>query len=218
MVVPYLVYPLVAQPVILLHSMGRDYDKETAMDDIAQLWFQMEDHVQANLKVYLLGIGLTVPFLFFTRKWTIPLILYILEISIYCGLMHTFIYGLVGLAGWFKNSSSIRALRKDGMPVDAVNWGTPFVRFWDKELYDPQWLVYVECGFMVVIVLLVFRFRPMRTQKPKPRFGIDGKRTSNSDEAVAVAKKYGSKRYADDWVKDSAKPVVGSRPPDKLDR
>ncbi len=175
------------------------------MDDFAQIWFLVEEHVQTYIKFYALGVAIGVPLIFFTRKWTVPLILYALEICVYFFIMHVLVYVLVGITGWFKNSSSIRALRKDGMPIDAVSWGTPFVRFWDKTLYDPQWLVYMEYVFMVVIVILVLRYRPMRTQKPKPRFGVDGKRKNESEEAMAVAQKYGSRRYADDWAKEAAK-------------
>ena len=74
------------------------------------------------------------------------------------------------------------------------------VRFWDKELYDPQWIVYMECVFMVVIVALVLKYRPMHTQKPKPRFGLDGvKKEEMEREASSVAKKYGTKRYSNEW-------------------
>jgi hypothetical protein len=183
------------------------------MDDFAQIWFLMEEHVQTYLKFYALGIVVAVPFLYFTRKWTLPLILYAVEMCIYFSIMHVIIHAFVGITAWFRTNSSIRALRKDGMPIDAVYWTTPLVRFWDKTVYDPQWLLYVEYGFMVAIVFLVLKYRPMHTQKPKPRFGVDGKRKGDSEEAVAVAQKYGSRRYADDWAKESAKPPQSSRVP-----
>jgi len=81
------------------------------MDDFAQIWFLMEEHVQTYLKFYALGIVIAVPFIYFTRKWTVPLVLYAIEICIYFSIMHALVYVFVGITGWFKNSSSIRALR-----------------------------------------------------------------------------------------------------------
>ena len=183
------------------------------MDDFAQLCFLMEEHVQIYFKFYLLGIAVAVPLIYFTRKWTVPLLLYTVEICIYFCIMHVLVHAFVGITAWFKTNSSIRALRKDGMPIDAVFWSTPFVKFWDTTLYDPQWLLYVEYVFMAVIILLVLKYRPMHTQKPKPRFGVDGKRRNESEEAVVVAQKYGSKRYADDWARESAKSAQSSKTP-----
>jgi uncharacterized integral membrane protein len=182
------------------------------MDTFTEVWFLLSDHIQANLKLYILGIVLAVPFVYFTRKWTVPLILYSIEICIYFLIMHVFVHCAVIVTAWFKTNSSIRALRKDGMPTDAVFWTTPMAKFWDKTLYDPEWIVYMEYAFMAIIVILVFKYRPMHTQKPKPRFGIDGTRRSESEkDAQAVAHKYGSRRYADDWDKGAVKPTREGR-------
>ncbi len=186
------------------------------MDSFAEISFLVSDHIEANLKFYLLGVLFAIPFIYFTRKWTVPLILYTIEICIYFAFMHIFIHALVGITAWFKTNSSIRALQKDGLPPDAVFWTTPMVKFWDKAAYDPLWVIYVEYAFMAVIIVLVLKFRPMHTQKPKPRFSIDGtKRGESEKDAMTVAKKYGSKRYADEWVKKpgkSARDVPGRKP------
>jgi len=113
----------------------------------------------------------------------------------------------------------MRALRPDGMPVDAVSWATPWIYFWEEKMYSPSWLVYVEYAFMVAIVLVVLKFRPLRTQKPKPRFGVDGsKRSESEQDANAVANKYGRRRYADEWAKEAAKSARDNRTRDRLDR
>jgi hypothetical protein len=182
------------------------------MDAFAEIWFQLSDHVQANFKLYILGFVIAVPLVYFARKWTVPLILYTIEICIYLSIMHIFIHVLVAITAWFKTNSSIRALQKDGLPQDAVFWSTPMVKFWDRTLYDPRWIVYVEYVFLVVIVILVLKYRPMHMQKPKPRFGVDGTKKSESDkDAQAVAKKYGSRRYADEWTNKTDKTSRGGR-------
>lgn len=182
------------------------------MDDFFAIWSLLSVHVQTNLTAYIIGCALAVPFIYFTRKWTVPAILYTLEISIYLAIMHIIVHLVVGLTAWFKTNSSIRALNKEGVPVDAVFWATPVVRFWDKTLYDPQWIAYMECAFIVVTTILVLKFRPMHTQKPKPRFGIDGTKKGESDkDTKSLANKYGRNRYADDWAKEAAKSSRDSR-------
>lgn len=182
------------------------------MDDFFEIWAMVADHIQDHQKAYILGVVLAVPAIFFTRKWSIPLFLYAVEICIYFALMHVFVHGLVALTGWFKENSSMRALRKDGRPLDAVDWTTPLVRFWNNEAYDPQWVAYMELAFVAIIVLLVFKFRPLRTQKPKPRFGIDGSKKAEKDsDSQAVANRYGRRRYADEWAKEAAKSSRDSR-------
>jgi uncharacterized integral membrane protein len=182
------------------------------MDTFFETWSLISDHVQANLKAYILGCVLAVPFIYFTRKWTVPLILYTIEISIYLAIMHLVVHVVVGLTAWFKTNSSMRALRPDGVPVDAVYWTTPLVNFWEKKIYDPQWIIYVESGFIVLVIILVLKFRPMHVQKPKPRFGVDGSKKAESDQnAQTVANRYGRRRYADEWAKDAVTSARNSR-------
>ena len=182
------------------------------MDTFSELWFLMSDHVEANMKAYIIGCVLAVPFIYFTRKWTVPLIFYTIEICIYMVIMHVVVFVAVNLTAGFKNSSSMKMLRPDGVPVDAVYWTTPLVKFWEKQIYNPEWLVYVEYAFAFILIVLVLKFRPMHTQKPKPRFGVDGTKKGESDqEAQAVANKYGRNRYADEWAKEAAKSARASR-------
>jgi hypothetical protein len=164
------------------------------------------------MKAYIIGGVLAVPFIYFTRRWTIPLFLYTIELSIYCSVMHVLVHVFVVLTAWFKTNSSIRALQKDGLPPDAAFWTTPIVKFWEKSLYDPEWVIYVEGVFAAILIILVLKYRPMHTQKPKPRFGIDGAKKGEADaEAQSVANKYGRNRYADEWAKEAAKSARASR-------
>ena len=186
--------------------------KETGMEEFFEIWYLLSGHVQANLTAYVIGCVLALPLIYFTRKWSVPGILYAIEISIYLTIMHIVIHLVVGLAAWFKTNSSIRALNKEGVPVDAVFWTTPMVRFWDKTIYDPQWIAYMELSFILIIVILVLRYRPMRTQKPKPRFAVDGTKKAETDnDTKSLANKYGRNRYADDWAKEAAKSSRDSR-------
>ena len=150
------------------------------MSELIDAMTPLVGHMEENIAYYLIGALFLGVFIFFTRRWTVPFILYTLEYSAYLVAMHVVVHYVTAVTGWFRNSSSMKALRPDGMPVDAVEWSTPFSEFWDKANYDPEWIFYVECGFAVVIFLLMLWLRPMKTQKPKSRYEIDGTKKSDS--------------------------------------
>ncbi len=135
----------------------------------------------AHFRDYALYYGISlvvlVPLLYATRKYSLPIIFYTLETVIYLGLMHIAVWLLVTVTRWFAENSSMRALREDGRPLDAPEWGTPLLEFWRREAYDPQWLVYVEIVAILLIILLVWKFRPLRIKyKGKRRqFANEGK-------------------------------------------
>ena len=141
------------------------------------------EHLKGYAFLYVLAaIGL-IPLFFVTRKWTVPFILYTIEVLIYLALMHLAVYVFVGVTRWFRESSSMKALRpEDGRPVDTPEWGTPLLQFWDKALYDPQWIIWVEVVFAFILVFLVLRYRPMKVQ---------GKRKKRH-----FATEHSSKKYA----------------------
>ena len=137
--------------------------------------------VLAHLKEYyvLYGAALLVlaPALYFTRKYSLPIIFYVLETIVYLCMMHTAMWLIVSLTRWFAENSSMRALREDGRPMDTPEWGTPLLNFWQVESYDPHWVVYVEAAAALIIMLLVWRYRPLRIKyKGKKRhFANEGK-------------------------------------------
>ena len=49
------------------------------------------------------------------------------------------------------------------------HWTTPFRYFYDRTLYNPRWLFYVEIGLVAVIVVLMWKWRPLRPQKKSQR-------------------------------------------------
>lgn len=126
-------------------------------------------HFQDFYGYYIVGALVLLPLLFFTRKYSLPLILFSIESIIYMGLMHVFIGTVVRVTRWFKENSSMRALREDGKPIDAPEWTTPWIAFWDETQYDPQWIYYMEIVFCVLVVIAVFRFRPMKVQRNRER-------------------------------------------------
>ena len=125
--------------------------------------------VLEHLKEYVVGYTIAgvclIPLLFFTRKWSLPLILFTVETVIYLCIVHIVMHYVVAMAAWFKEQSSMKALQEDGKPSDAPTWGTPLTEFWDKVQYDPEFLIWVELGLAIVIVCMVIRYRPLKVQK-----------------------------------------------------
>lgn len=148
------------------------------------------EHLAAFYPYYVFGALILLPFLFFTRRWTIPLIAYGAELIIYFSAMHVLMHVLVILARWFKENSSMRALREDGKPIDAPEWTTPLLNFWESVQYNPAFLFYVELVFVVLIFVLVLRLRPLKIQRVrKARYNAAGQKITKGS---ATAHKSGS--------------------------
>ncbi len=125
------------------------------------------DHFKEFYLYYLGPAAVLLPTLFFTRRYSVPLILYAVEIGIYFVMLHLVWHWLVGLVRWFAEESSMEALGPDGRPVDSPEWTTPLLQFWDKAAYDPQWIIYAEGVMALIIVYLVWRYRPLKVQKKR---------------------------------------------------
>lgn len=127
------------------------------------------EHLQAHYAYYIVGALVLLPLVYIGRKYVLPGLLFTLESVIYMTLMHFSVGTLVRVTRWFKENSSMRALREDGVPVDAPEWTTPWLEFWDKTIYDPPWVFYVEIVFCILIVAAVFRYRPLKIRKGRNR-------------------------------------------------
>jgi hypothetical protein len=133
-------------------------------------------HFQTWAIAYACGAVVLLPVLFFTRRYSVPAILFAIETLIYFAVAHTVMWCIVTMATWFKNNSTMRALEKDGTMRDVADWSIPYLQFWEKELYNPQWVMYLEGVFAVLIILAVFRYRPLKVHNPhKRRYDDAGK-------------------------------------------
>lgn len=159
-----------------------------------ELFEIIREHVEANLSIYIVLCVILVPFLYATRRWSFPLIFYTVETCIYLGIMHTIIHGIVKVALWFYINTRMKALSDDTTPPGAPDWGTPWVDFWNYEAYSPTWVAYMELVFALIIIFLVWRYRP-------PRFKIKPARVKQqSKEQESARKEFEEKRkrYLDD--------------------
>ena len=134
-------------------------------------------HLRENAQAYTVLTICILPLLFVTRKYSVPFIMYIVEYILYMTVVHTVIYSVLVAARWFKENSSMRALRADGVPVDAPNWTMPYLQFWDVERYIPQWIWKVEIVIAILVIAAMWRYRPMKIQSKRVRrFEDSGKK------------------------------------------
>ncbi len=152
-------------------------------------------HFEANWQIYAIVLVFMIPIIFFTRKWSLPLIFYTIETTIYLVIMHIVVHLFVILVVWFKVNTSMRALREDGNHVDAPDWATPLYDFWNLEAYIPQWIAYVEIAFAVIIILLVFWYRPPALGPVKSR---RAKKRLKEHNAIREEMEKRKARYMDD--------------------
>jgi len=125
---------------------------------------QLLAHVTEYAIAYILIILCLLPVLYVTRRYSVPLIQYSLEIVLYLGLMHLTLWLLVWGTREFRKASSMRALESPGAGGEP-EWGTPLLEFWNRAAYDPEWLFWVEVVFAVLIIYLVARYRPLKIQR-----------------------------------------------------
>lgn len=151
------------------------------------------EHLQTNYVAYIVLAICTLPLIYLTRKYSVPVILYTLEILVYCTIVHAVVHVVVLLTVWFKDQSSFRALDSKG--VEEISWTTPLLEPWARELYDPAGLFIFEIIVFVLIFAAVIRYRPMKIHKGRQRkFDDRGKKIKSGARSAAGAKPpaYGS--------------------------
>lgn len=145
------------------------------MEAYSEAWAIVVEHVGAHQTVYtvvgVLFVAL-LPLIYLTRRWTGPIILYTVETICYLYGMHVGVGVVTRAAAWFKESSSMdRAFSRE---KEAVEWTTPWLRFWEQEAYFPPNIFWIEVVFAVLIIFAVWRYRPLRVRR-KAR-GVGGKK------------------------------------------
>jgi len=152
-------------------------------------------HFEDNWKIYAIVLAFMIPIIIVTRKWSLPVIFYTIETTIYLVLMHIIVHVFVIVVVWFKVNTSMRALREDGTPAEVPDWATPLYDFWNLEAYIPKWIAYVEIAFVIAIILLVIWFRPPVLGPVKSK---RAKRRSKEQSAVREEMEKKKARYMDD--------------------
>jgi uncharacterized membrane protein (GlpM family) len=125
-------------------------------------------HLKEHYGWYVFGLICVLPPFVLLRRYTVAPVMYAVELVIYMGLLHCLIYGVVVVAAWFKDQSTLKRAR--GLVQASFNpgWKTPLLRFWDRQQYDPPWLLYFELVLLVVVIFLMWRYRPLKRTRRKP--------------------------------------------------
>ena len=125
----------------------------------------LQSHFQQHFKIYIGILIVLLPFAIIFRRWSIPLTIYCIELSIYLTVMHVALRTFLHFAAWFKDQSYM----EKAFDTKSVNpgWTTPLFEVWDLSKYYPTWVFYIEIVFLVVVVVLMYRIRPLRPQKRK---------------------------------------------------
>ncbi|NLN94139.1 MAG: hypothetical protein GX130_12650 [Candidatus Hydrogenedens sp.] len=160
------------------------------MDFYIELFSPLFPHFKEYGTYYIIGVPVLLTAIYFSRRYSVPAILFSLEFSLYTVGMHTVVHVLVRLFAWFKNSSSMKALQADGTRLDPEAWTTPWKNFWEWDIYDPEWIPYMEGAFIVVIILLMARYRPFRPTNKRRRRYVPPPKPVNSDDNWGVPKQY----------------------------
>ncbi len=155
---------------------------------------QIIDHLSEYMVFYLIGVPLAIAAIYFTRPYSVSLIMYSLEIAIYLASMHTILHFCVQFFTWFSHETQFQAIGDRGTGGD---WETPWLRFWEWEVYHPQWLIYLEVALIVIILFLVRRYRPMTVQRKQkisvkaagPQKKKKGKGDDDDDDGWGVSTK-----------------------------
>ena len=152
------------------------------------------EHFKEFYVYYLIGAACILPPLIFFRRFTVAAFMYLIELCIYLALMHGVMYGVIAVAAWFKDQSTMKRARGLIGETFDPGWTTPILRFWDKEGYEPQWLIYFEIGLAVLILYLMWKFRPPRMRRPR-KWRADWSKTSKPGAKPGIGKKPGGYDY-----------------------
>lgn len=112
------------------------------------------------------GLVCVVAVLYFTRRYSMPAVFWGVEFAAYVAVLHVVVCGLVHVAAWFKYESQMKMLVSE---KEQVPWDVPLKQFWDRTLYHPSWIFYLEIFLAVAIFAAMIWYKPMRVQRFRPK-------------------------------------------------
>ncbi len=131
------------------------------------------EHLQVHRNGYIGGGIVALIVIAVLHRYALPIIFKILELAAYYAIMHVVVGGFVRMVNWFKGATAMKAVSETDMGA-SPGWKTPWIEFWTKELYTPEWLIYMELGAIIAITGLIWYFRPIYfkvkvDKKPEPK-------------------------------------------------
>ncbi|MCH7959548.1 MAG: hypothetical protein IID08_05435 [Candidatus Hydrogenedentes bacterium] len=134
-------------------------------------------NIQENAVAYGVTAAVLVPLIYAFRQHTFPIIFHTLEAAFYMCSFHLVLGGMVRFFQYFKSASHMENALGEAAATPVMT--TPInLNFWQRELYEPEWLFYFEVAAALALLFLVIKIRPVR-YKGKNRYkGKDGGRGS----------------------------------------
>lgn len=139
------------------------------------------------MAIYVVAVVVVVPLLYAFRRWTFPVIFHSVEGVFYFVCVHMVIAGMVRFFQYFKSETEMENALGPGEQALAMT--TPVnINFWQKDLYNPEWLFYFEIAVILGIAYVVLKLRPVN-YKRKNRY--KGKKAQGAKATKNPAFNYG---------------------------
>ena len=145
-------------------------------------------HLQEHMAIYVVAVVVVLPLLYAFRYWTFPVIFHAVEGVFYFACVHMVIAGLVRFFQYFKSQTEMENALGPGEAQAAFTTPVNF-NFWQKDLYNPEWLFFLEIAAILGIAYVVLKLRPVN-YKRKNRY--QGKKAQGAKAKKNPAFDYGN--------------------------
>lgn len=130
-------------------------------------------NIQENAVAYGVTAAVLIPLIYAFRQHTFPIIFHSLEAVFYMVTFHLVLGGMVRFFQYFKSASRMENALGEAAATPVIT--TPInMNFWQKELYEPEWLFYFEAGAALFLLFVVIKLRPVRYSGKNRYKGKDG--------------------------------------------
>lgn len=131
------------------------------------------EHLQEHMAIYIVAAVVVLPLTYAFRQWTFPVIFHGLEGAFYFVCLHLVLGGMVRFFQYFKSETEMESAL--GTAGARAPFTTPMnLDLWQRELYEPEWLFYVEIGLILAIAYVVLRMRPVNYKRKNRYTGKAG--------------------------------------------
>ncbi len=125
----------------------------------------MLDHVSQNVVAYGVTSACVLAVVYVTRRQTLPYIMQLVEWVAYAVTVHFFVGGIVRFFAWFKDASALKNAGLEEALAQAVYTTPLFDRFWDRSLYEPEWIFFLELALILAAWIVAWKYRPVTWNK-----------------------------------------------------
>lgn len=122
------------------------------------------EHMQEYWKAYVAVCACLLPVALIFRRRFFGVLFWVIETLVYFAVTHAVLLGVLFLAAWFKENTQMYWMEKV-----RPDWHMPLIKLWEYEEYKPKWLIFLEGGLFLLIVFVMYRYKPMKVQRITPK-------------------------------------------------